>query len=207
MAVGSERHQRRDFSERRFSEAFKYVSRGWMPVQSPALKDIRRKVIATGYAENRDELIDDLRNDFSLFTYCLRELGRRVPAEERRQNPVVLLKTRSNRELQELLSPKESEISSHDFVGMKEVQLMRLKHQLVSAATVELIAEKQGIDRDIAFMAAMMRQLGMALVAWNYPSTCQKALSSIAEGPADDPLDFEEETLLRAAAMFERALG
>lgn len=193
MVSNAERTQRRDLSERRLGEAFKYVARGWMPVQAPVLKDVQRKLAGKLYEGRPNDLIADLRNDFSLFTYCFRQLGQKVAGEDRLRSPLDLLRSRSHRELTEIFGVGGNEVSSHDFIGMKEVQLMRLKHQLVSCATVELIAEKQGIDVDVAVMAALFRQLGVALVAWNYPSTCAKALSTYGGGPADAPLHFDDE--------------
>lgn len=205
MALG-EHGQGRDFSERRFSEASKYVARGWMPIQKPLLKDIQRKISTNVYSEGSDEIIDDLRNDFTLFSFCVRELGSKIPEERRNENPVELLKRLPAPELNALFQNGGSEISSHDFIGMKEVQLVRLKHQLVSCATAELIAQAQGIDPALAFVVALFRQLGTALVAWNYPSTCAKALHEIAAAPPEAPLDFDEE-IQRLAGFGPGRLG
>jgi len=199
----SEQGQRRDFGERRFSEAAKYVARGWMPVQKPLLKDIQRKLSTNAYSGASDELIEDLKNDFALFTFCLRELGAKVAEDRRGDNPLDLLKGTPKQDLAALLQNHGTEIGSHDFIGMREVQLLRMKHQLISCATAELIARAQGVDPDLAFLAALFRQLGMALVAWNYPSTCTKALHEITSAASDSPVDFDEE--IRRIAGFNPA--
>jgi len=164
-----------------------------MPFQAPVLKGIKKKLASNDYASDPSRFIADLKEDFSLFAFCLRELGSKVPVDARQNNPLALLSMLPSNDLIGLIGSSSESVGSHDFIGMKEIQLVRLKHQLISCSTAELIAKKQGLSADTAFTAALLRQLGFALVAWNYPSTCAKArLNIVAEhvGSADD---FEAE--------------
>lgn len=191
----------RDFGERRFSEASKYVSRAWMPIQSPIVKGIKKKLASNSYVDNPAGLIADLKEDLALFALCLRELGAKVPADARNKDPLALIGLLPAREVIGLLGGSEEPTSSHDFIGIKEVQLLRLKHQLISCSTAQLIGEKQGISGNTAFTAALLRQLGLALVAWNYPSTCAKAHANVAAARPGAPADFQSE--LRSLLGFD----
>jgi hypothetical protein len=56
---------------------------------------------------------------------------------------------------------------------------------VVSSSTAELLAERYKLDPNQAFLLAMVRQLGLNLVAWNYPRIYSKALTSASKGEGE----------------------
>jgi hypothetical protein len=166
-------------SGRRLKEAVKYVSRTWFPVNAQVLKHVQGKLAEGAYNDQKETLITDLKSDFSLLTFCLRKLDTVVGVEQASANPIELLRKLEIDQLKALLSANDSEISSHRFDDMREVQALRMRHSLISCGTAEIIARNTQGDADFAYACALLRQLGFMLVAWNYPGSFQKALAAV----------------------------
>lgn len=164
---------------RRLKEAAKYVSRTWFPVNTEILKRIQGKLDDGSYANRKDSFINDLKSDFSLLAHCLRKMEGVVTADQVSQNPIDTLRQLEIDQLKSLVSTTDSEISSHRFDEIREVQALRLRHSLISAGAAEVLARNTKQDPDVAFSCAMLRQLGYMLVAWNYPGSFQKALAAV----------------------------
>lgn len=176
---GQNQGQSEGLQGRRLKEAVKYVSRTWFPVNSKVLEQVQSKLAAGVYTEQKQALIDDLKSDFSLLTFCLRKLETVVATEHTSANPIDTLRELEIDQLKAILSQTDSEISSHRFDDMRDVQALRMRHSLISCGTAELIARNTNNDPDFAFSCALLRQLGFMLVAWNYPGSFQKALASV----------------------------
>lgn len=176
---GQSHGQSEGLAGRRLKEAVKYVSRTWFPVNSKVLQQVQAKLADGVYTDQKQTLIDDLKTDFSLLTFCLRKLETVVPTENASANPINTLRQLEIDQLKAILAPTDSEISSHRFDDMRDVQALRLRHSLISCGTAELIARNTNSDPDFAFSCALLRQLGFMLVAWNYPGSFQKALASV----------------------------
>jgi len=164
---------------RRLKEAVKYVSRTWFPVNTDVLKLVQGKLADGVYTDRKQTLIDDLKTDFSLLTFCLRKLETVVATEQSSENPIDTLRELEIDQLKAVLSTSDAEISSHRFDDMRDVQALRMRHSLISCGTAEILARNNNNDPDFAFSCALLRQLGFMLVAWNYPGSFQKALASV----------------------------
>ncbi|MBX7144845.1 MAG: hypothetical protein K1X79_10375 [Oligoflexia bacterium] len=170
---------------RRLKEAVKYVSRTWLPVNSQLLEQVQRKLKEGYYQERRQHLIADIKSDFSLLAHCLRKLDGKLPDELVSVHPIQALRQLEIEEFTSILSAHDGEISSHRFEDMKDIQSSRLRHTLISCGTVETLARRNLVDPDFAYSCAMIRQLGFMLVAWNYPSTFQKAVLAVSTSGND----------------------
>lgn len=168
--------------------ALAHVCNAWIPPNAEFIEELRASIEKGEYQDNIGLLVKDLKSDISLFTYCVRQLS----AVLRKSNPAVIINpvevlTQAGSEgILQLLKASSSHISSYDISQMNFVQSRRLMHTMLSATTVELLAPKRECDSEVAFASALFRELGMTLVAWNYPHVYQKLALSLKPG---DTLD------------------
>lgn len=173
-------------------DAVSYVTKGWFPVNTALLKEIKKKLKEGAYKDNNLALLDDLKNDLSLFTYCLRRMNEVVGQEERNNSPAELLTSIEIEKLQAMLDVSEDEISIHEFNPTMKPQAICLKHALISSCTAETLAEKADVDPRHSFLCASVRQLGLNLVAWNYPRIYANALTAIGHNEEDIDVALEK---------------
>ena len=175
---------------RRLREATKYVARAWLPPSPVVFKRLNDKLASPTTVDSED-IQSEIRSDFGLFAHCMRKLGGSFDEKGSMDNPAQLMRALTVDQLRSMFSVHQSEISTHDLSNARDVQLARMKHSVISCSTVEVLAGCANIDRDLAFVCAMIRQLGHLLVAWNYPSSCVRAKSGMdATGiPFDDELE------------------
>ena len=171
----------RSFAERRVKRAVDYVSDRWFPVNPELLGRIKDDLSRGMYDQNVAALFTDVRQDFSLFLYCLRELramlqavGAEVPV-----SPKDLFLGAGIESLKEILSVEESELSLHRLKTITPLQQSRLEEALLSASTAQVLASSHNLDGNACFSAALLRQLGLTLIAWNYPTVYENAIQSL----------------------------
>lgn len=168
--------------QRRLEQAVEYVSRTWFPVNPDVFAAIQATLQAGKYDNNLTALIQDIKKDFSVFTYCLKGIRDLYPPGNADKSPFAVLKVMDHEVLKKLISVPSTEISSHDFLAMERAQSTRLKHMVLSCSTAELLAMKNSLNPDEVYTLTVLRQLGMNLVAWNYPSIYQRALQTLRNG-------------------------
>ncbi len=175
----------RSGTDKRLQRACEHVSDLWFPANPDLLKRIRLSLSESKYGDT-DAFLVDLKADFSLFTFCLKELSRMVAAEggnpDDFRSPRDLLQWAGLERLRKLLNSDNSKISGHNFSSISEVQLERIGEAIAVAGTAELIAEHKGLDDTLGYSAALLRQLGYTLIAWNYPTIYQRAVASLHDG-------------------------
>lgn len=162
-----------------------HLARGWFPVNGTLLRSIKEKLSTGEYDSDPAKLIQELKNDFSLLTYCLKGLKDTEIPNKKSLSPIEFLEKVPIHDLKTVLSTTEGEISSHSFNEMVKPQALRLRHTLISTSTAETIAEKAGIDTKLVFSSALLRQLGLNLVAWNYPRIYSQVLTKVAAGEGE----------------------
>jgi len=179
------------FTNRRLEKASKYVSDYWFPVNSELLSKIQNGLAQGRYENDLPALIDDVKSDFSLFVFSLKRLvemigqdGGKLPEAF---NPVELMQIGGMDLLKQILTSDTREISKHTLASGSDFQLARFKEAMLSATTAETLSQSYKFDPETAYSAALLRQLGFVLVAWNYPSLYQEALSALKPG---DKLDL-----------------
>lgn len=176
-----ENSREKNFAERRLKRAADYVSDRWFPINSAQLARINDGLSAGRYAADVVSLYADIRSDFALFTYCLRELasmlrrnGATVPTD-----PLEMFTTAGLDTLKEILAVDERTISHHRLKGMSPLQQKRFEEALLSATTAQALGPTSGVDGSMCFSTALLRQLGLTLIAWNYPMAYERAIRSL----------------------------
>lgn len=159
------------------ARAIRYTCDAWFPAHPEHLKFIRRK-LKDGVYTTTLGLLEDLRGDFALFGYVVKEIGARVAAGDGAQDLVQRIRDMEVRELQRFIPISETRISNHRFAELHEAQLGRLQHFMLSTSAVHALAEEQRVDEITAICGLFFRQVGFALVCWNYPRIYSKAMQT-----------------------------
>jgi hypothetical protein len=162
------------------------VEAAWFPV-NPALLD----KITSGLAEGRYDLdveflISELKSDFALFTWTLKELSKMVREQKVpipvRASPMAMFQAAGLQTLKLILNTAPKALLEHSFEQMNDLQMKRLQEAIISATTAEMLSKTKKIDQDISYSTGLLRQLGLALIAWNYPTVYRRALLSLQAG-------------------------
>ncbi len=189
-------------TNRRLQRAKEHVSRYWFPFNEQLVSKIKKGLGTGVYDLSLDFLIADLKTDASLFSYCLKEISNmlseeRVPVQAS-DNPLEIFKLAGIFRIKKLfaspyLNSAEKDGHPHSIERASALQAARLRETVISTSVMELLADRERINPHLGYCAALLRQLGLALISWNYPSIYEKAMKSI--GP-DADLDTALSSLL-----------
>ena len=135
-------------SEECLARAVRHVSDGWLPPQIEVLNTIQSRLNVGAYDNDRALLAKDLKEDFALYMYCLRELtsmlddeqsehlyGVSEQARETKHTPKDLIETSTIDKIRAVLSKSNKEISAHSFEEINEFQALRFRESMLSAST------------------------------------------------------------------------
>lgn len=185
------------------SEQASYLTEGWFPANAKLLRRIQEK-IGNGAYPGTAALLEDVLNDYALFAYTLRTYMSSVPADFQtlESNPMKILEQAPLASLASILAVPEGRISTHNLTDMVRDQAACLKGTLISSTTAETLAGKVGVDKNLTFSTSLLRQVGMNLVAWNYPRIYSKALAS-----ASSDGNTLERQLFKILGFAPRAIG
>ncbi len=164
--------------------ATKYVENCWFPTNQELLKKIQLGLTSGLYDADIELLIREVKCDFSLFAFLLRELAclAHATASPIPENPLDLIRQTDKVHLKNILLSKDLKISAHNCDALSDCQVLRLKEAMVSASAAEILSEGVTVDRELGYSAALLRQLGFTLIAWNYPHVYTRAFSSLKSG-------------------------
>lgn len=161
-----------------------HVSESWFPVNPATEKKIQSALKNGSYDNDLELLLADIRTDLSLYTYCLRELSiqtKKVAAQRgdlvAPSNALELFKEHGFEALKALIINSEGKFSRHLFENVSDAQAQQIKNSLLSATTVALLSEKAEIESEAGYSCALVRQLGLTLIAWNYPHVYTRAVA------------------------------
>lgn len=166
--------------------AVQTLSDSWFPVNSDTLQRIKAGFAAGEFKDDLSALVNLLHTDCSLYVYALQKLTQMIkpcPAD-----PFELFRAAGTDALQMILSIDEDAISPHDLGSASYVQALRLQQTMVSATASEALAEPADISKNLGFTCAVLRQLGITLIAWNYPHVYTKALTALKPGKKLDAI-------------------
>jgi HDOD domain len=168
----------------------------WPPSNPEVIQRIRRNLDSGAYKTNRQQLLEDLKSDVSLFLYCLRELALRTGKPEKDQSfnePTKLFLESDLSIFRELLYVDPSQISKYSLEEAKSFQASQLLGTVTSASVAASLSSANNIDPDNTYVCGLLRQLGLTLVAWSYPTIYRKALEGLRP---DQSLDDELSEML-----------
>ena len=168
--------------QRRLEKASQYVNDLWFPVNSELLAKIKLGIRGGVYDLDPEALVKSLSSDFSLFTYCIRELIQTLREENITlplANPMEALRLAGIDRLKSILEVEETQISKHSLMDIDQAQSLRLEELLVSSSSALALSVKFKIDEEVGYSASILRQLGHTLIAWNYPTVYKEALAEL----------------------------
>ena len=172
-------------AQKRVARAVEHVRKLWMPINRTVFERVKASLNRGAYDNNREELIRELHSDMALFTWCLRGLSELAKQEQRTHagfDPMAYLHSVDLTELKRILDVDPSDITNHDLEHSDNLQAQLLRDVILGASAAEVLSEREGKDSDRAFGAALLRQIGLTLVSWNYPSVVQEAVAAVKEG-------------------------
>ena len=135
--------------------------------------------LSTGvYTDSPDTLLEDIKGDVALASY-LYTSGCLTWASSTSQPSNAAVKTFKPTEIAKVLNERVSGLTPHKMDSITEQQAAALRYVITCTTTTEVIAEEKGIDSERAFFCGLIRQLGYALITFNYPTVLRRALLSV----------------------------
>lgn len=181
---------------KRIDKACDHVNDFWFPVNSELLAKIKLGVKGGVYDLDCETLVSSITGDFSLFMYCLRELIRMLNQEGVQTpplvNPVDVLRHAGIERLKKILDVDEYKISKHSFSSIGDPQVDCFGEALISASSAQVLAPAFNINPETGYTAALIRQLGRTLIAWNYPTVYSDALTKVTPERSIDQVIAEK---------------
>lgn len=181
---------------RRIERALQHVVRPWFPINQDVLTSIRSNLDNGTYETNPPQLLNDLKGDFALFTFVVKELGIQGMQEKIDpkilNNPVELIRWGGAARIKEAIAPDKKLPSTHSLHWSEPFQVARLRETAVIASTAAVLSEKKDLDPEVGFSRGVIREIGLNLIAWNYPTLYSKVLNNLtAESTLDEELSKE----------------
>ena len=177
---------------RRIERALQHVVRPWFPINQDVLTSIRANLDNGTYEANPAQLLNDLKGDFALFTFVVKELGIQGMQEKIDpkilNNPVELIRWGGAARIKEAIAPDKKLPSTHSLHWSEPFQVARLRETAVIASTAAVLSEKKDLDPEVGFSRGVIREIGLNLIAWNYPTLYSKVLNNLKP---DTTLDEE----------------
>ena len=185
-----------DGSDRRIDRALQHVVRPWFPINQDVLAIVRKGLSDNSYQKEASKLLNDLKSDFALFTYVVKELGIQGMTEKLEpkilNNPIELIRWGGTARIADILSPDKKLPSTHSLHWSEPFQVQRLRETAVVASTASVLSEKKDLDPEVGFSRGVIREIGLNLIAWNYPTLYSKVLNNLtAETTLDEELSKE----------------
>ena len=175
-----------DASERRIDRALQHVLKPWFPINQDVLLEIRKRFECGDYERNHSELLKDLKSDFALFTLVVKDLiqigqAEGIPAVTL-HNPIEIIKWAGPERIGRLLSVDQRLPAIHSLSWSEPFQISRLRETAISASTASILSEKKNLDPDMGFARGVVREIGLNLIAWNYPTLYSRVLERLELG-------------------------
>ena len=181
---------------RRIDRALQHVVRPWFPINQDVLTSIRKNLDDGSYASDPQQLLNELKGDFALFTFVVKELGILGMQEQIDSkilnNPVELIRWGGCDRIKEIIAPDKKLPTTHSLHWSEPFQVARLRETAVIASTAAVLSEKKDLDPEVGFSRGVIREIGLNLIAWNYPTLYSKVLNNLKpESTLDEELSKE----------------
>lgn len=179
-----------NFNDRRLNRAVAHVNSLWFPFNPEVLKSLEDAFKAGNINDTPDKILEILRQDFALFTYVIKEL---IPLASAARisssivcNPLELLKWAGPTRIKDAVFSEEGLPSAHSLQSSEGFQANRLRETAIIASTAEVLSEKKNLNPDMGFFRGVLREIGLNLIAWNYPLLYERIIHSIPENSSLD---------------------
>lgn len=172
--------------DRRLQRAVEYVSDHWMPCDQQLLSQINRLLSGKKAGDSVEQILSCIRSDVSLYLFTLQRFYKLLAAEgvqideELSSNEFI---TEGGIDLLQLIFQEQELLRTpHALETGDDAQRLRIFESLVSASSAQMLAPTFGIDSADGYSGALVRQLGLLLIAWNYPTAYASAIRAEKEG-------------------------
>lgn len=177
-------------TDRRLNRALAHVNNLWFPFNPAVVRSLEQGFQQNRFQQEPEKILEVLKQDFALFTYVIKEL---IPlASEARIsasiicNPIELLRWAGPERIKQVVFSQNGLPSAHSLQTSEEFQADRLRETAIVASTAEVLSEKKNLDPAMGFCRGVLREIGLNLIAWNYPVLYQRIITSIPEGSSLD---------------------
>lgn len=173
------------------NRAYAHVSKNWLPLDPDVVRTVIERLEGGAYETDDDlSLMEDLKQDFALYLFVLREISALpfVPGDTG-AHPEKLLGGCSTEQLLEIVRTASFSTQQPEAPAGAGNRLRR-ERVATGAVCAEIVAERWNLDSEVAFLSAILRQLGIMLIRWNYPHITQRAASKVSDNwDLDDCLE------------------
>jgi hypothetical protein len=172
QSIGGERLSR----NQKLLKASDYVREMWVPINTRQVNRIKSLLGAGDTAPDIGSVLTEIKGDPGFFLHFIREICQLMNSDMGWEQTL----TKSGVDtVRKLVTVDIEKLSKHSLSAASDVQMSRFEEILVSAATVESLCEEYLIDPNLGYSAAILRQLGLLLVACNYPKIYRDASKEI----------------------------
>jgi hypothetical protein len=183
-------------TDRRLQRAIQHTSQHWFPINPEVLYSIREGLDSGAFELDLTFLITSLKQDFALFTYCIKELlpiaTRQGASSQICSDPIQLLRWAGVARIKSILGSDRQTPSTHSLDRCEPFLVHRLTETGLAASAAQVLATARELDGDTVFCHGVVRQIGLNLVAWNYPSVYSRVIRSLSSSATlDDALAQE----------------
>ena len=176
--------------ERRLSRALAHVNSLWFPINPEILAKIQAGFADGSFTRDPDALLSLLKQDFALFTYVVKEL---IPIAAHESvapriicHPIELLGWAGADRIKSIINSAKGLPSTHSLHASEDFQTDRLRETAIIASTAEVLSEKKNLDPEMGFCRGVIREIGLNLIAWNYPQLYNRVIQDIPESSSLD---------------------
>ncbi len=173
----------------KLEKAYSLVDTHWFPYDRNILNELNSKI--KDEAVDRQDLLTLIKKDVSLFLLCLKEvISTNVKPVFKTESPTIakILEEATLEQIKNSIIAIKSRTISHSVGASSKIQKQRLSEMIVSSQAANKLTEGELAINEIAFSCSLMRQLGLTLIAWNYPRIFEK---TIGKSQSKDSLDSE----------------
>lgn len=153
----------------------------WLPLKGGILTEIQRGIAYGEFIDNRDKLIELIRQDPGIYLFIARSLKNHVSNLRTGIEPLSALRELGQPELQQLFDVSPSQISLYKITDITKHQALHIQYSLAASYMSAELASLAGVERDVAYSASMLRQVGFNLLAWHFGDFFTRALTEVKE--------------------------
>jgi len=158
--------------------ATSYSSEAWFPCCPAVLERVRKGITNGQFEADPEPLLAELKADFSLLFFLLQCIAQRMPGENRSPREMIVGSLQRGI-LKEIIASPDFRVGRHHLSSMSPSQGSQLHAAMISASAAEELAAAAGIDPFEGFSCALLRQLGLTLISWNYPHVYSRAVAYV----------------------------
>ncbi len=150
------------------------VSTQWFPYSRTNAEALLGTLKESSFSANRDLFWDRLSSDPSLFLLYLKFYS---ASKDRDENPVTTYEEMyeaSPDTISKYLVEAINHPIGHQMKDLTKVQEIRLAETTLSRLVTSKLASKAQVSKNLSISTSLLRQLGLSLIAWNYPRVFEK---------------------------------